>query len=397
MLHPPLANEFFSHSLFAKLGKHYEPLIDYLRNTLKIEVDANDHLDIELLFTQIESTWQLKLHEDFDAIKTRFGDSFILLTPIEFLRSYVTDIIYFSTRWLKKYVCPFHGYLAQRWLSPGDLIIDFNYDLIMDCALKRNTSWNERAGYGFESLPSTGHEISRLYNTSTKSNIELLKPHGSLNWFKAKGIRKKPRSAYEEIFNLPARYDTDDVLDNIAIQSIEDTLRGKTPSSRYTGKGIIRVAPRISRQSVIDVIFRGGRTHKMPINLLGESRSLCDNGYLPLMILPTPYKSFNEMTYGQLKELWRKIRNSIEHCAVLLVCDYSFRDPHFNQLLLEISSIRESPLLLETVGIDRSAILKIRKQFKGANIRVDPFYGTLEEFVRTLGYVKMTGRRYWVQ
>ncbi|NBC02369.1 MAG: hypothetical protein GVY20_01550 [Bacteroidetes bacterium] len=62
--------------------------------------------------------------------------------------------------------------------SAGDVVITFNYDLVLDQTLWRNNLWNPIDGYSF-SKPVFDPVILDDYKDS---KIKLLKPHGSINW-----------------------------------------------------------------------------------------------------------------------------------------------------------------------------------------------------------------------
>lgn len=63
-------------------------------------------------------------------------------------------------------------------LSEGDVVITFNYDLVVDSELWRRRQWNPRNGYGptFNS-PGISQEASKV-----PTRFPIYKLHGSLNW-----------------------------------------------------------------------------------------------------------------------------------------------------------------------------------------------------------------------
>jgi hypothetical protein len=82
--------------------------------------------------------------------------------------------------------CRLHKALVNR-LRSSDTVISFNYDCLIDDALRRfgDETWNPRWGYGF---PST-YELEGLETwlpdkpaTSRRATVRLLKIHGSVNW-----------------------------------------------------------------------------------------------------------------------------------------------------------------------------------------------------------------------
>jgi SIR2-like protein len=80
--------------------------------------------------------------------------------------------------------CAFHAALVAA-LSPGDTIISFNYDCLMDRALARYAGrrWRPAEGYGY--AVSAGDETWCDHagpGRPPRRSIKLLKAHGSLNW-----------------------------------------------------------------------------------------------------------------------------------------------------------------------------------------------------------------------
>ncbi len=84
--------------------------------------------------------------------------------------------------------CKLHRQLVEQ-LKARDTVISFNYDCVMDDALRRagDGKWAARYGYGF-SQPSRVGAVGDAYwshtNPATKAQdtIYLLKLHGSINW-----------------------------------------------------------------------------------------------------------------------------------------------------------------------------------------------------------------------
>jgi len=90
-----------------------------------------------------------------------------------------------------------------KHLVPGDTIVTFNYDLVIEESLKQLTTWRPTDGYGVKVHGSTGewckNWISSGNQTTRSREIEskvlLLKLHGSINWrlYNNNQIRLKDR------------------------------------------------------------------------------------------------------------------------------------------------------------------------------------------------------------
>lgn len=85
-------------------------------------------------------------------------------------------------------------------LKSGDTILTFNYDLVLEEALRSGSLWSPLDGYGVTAHGITGDWCRRWRRTKgstklPKSKVILLKLHGSINWtlYKNRQIRLKPR------------------------------------------------------------------------------------------------------------------------------------------------------------------------------------------------------------
>lgn len=214
-IRPPLANSFFTSEKANELKGIYKPLIDFLNEYSQEKNVTNASLDIEELFGQTESIWQLCDFNWQDRIR-RYGFEFIDITPPQMLRSYITDLIYESMTWLQKQTCPYHDILATEYLEKGDVVISFNYDLIMDLSLKRKQRWNEYDGYNVYE--------ANLFNEKESSEIILFKPHGSFNWFRE-----------SRVFPENSILNQKEYEDGVRIISLEDALLGKNYHSDKIG------------------------------------------------------------------------------------------------------------------------------------------------------------------
>lgn len=88
--------------------------------------------------------------------------------------------------------CEYHGTIAAN-LQTGDSIISFNYDCVIDAALRNHggNRWDPaRKGYGFEIGGFVEAWRKPTRGKRPRSSIELLKMHGSMNWLRDDGRTK---------------------------------------------------------------------------------------------------------------------------------------------------------------------------------------------------------------
>ena len=84
--------------------------------------------------------------------------------------------------------CGYHDLLVNA-LQPPDTIISFNYDCLIDHALRSSEQsvWSAKYGYGFKNASRVDDSSAKTWSnkiipSGQNQTIRLLKLHGSLNW-----------------------------------------------------------------------------------------------------------------------------------------------------------------------------------------------------------------------
>jgi hypothetical protein len=377
----PLANGFFDPTKYAPVLEIYKPLIKYVRENTSLE-SVNNHMDIEAIFSQIEPLWKLRglKDMDFDRVRKLFGEPFLYISPPVLLHAFITDMITFTTWWLNKTTCPCHSFIAKNWLDEGDTVISFNYDLIMDIALLRSNVWHPSTGYGWRNPDVIGIE-----NNITESNVTLLKLHGSTNWYKSKTFK---------LPNLGSKYSSKDFSfdskPSISVVSPENSIQGKwTEMDTYSNKDLLRFRVHNLEELHAYGEFKGMPEYTEAWNELQIREGIWENNFkelLPLLILPTPYKSLEDMAFAELSELWHKARSALEESEIVVATGFSFRDIHFNQFIRLASQLRGKPLILKVATRIEDEFNQIKKGFIQDNIKVEWFNGWFEDLTIDFGY-----------
>ena len=117
--------------------------------------------------------------------------------PRDDLVAFVAAVLQRSTEPLLRARCSIHQRFAAA-LEPGDTVVSLNADLLMDEALRATGRWFEADGYGTGAfltssvmsrlgwrpvkLPATA--VEEIAPNHGRSGVLLLKPHGSLNWWR---------------------------------------------------------------------------------------------------------------------------------------------------------------------------------------------------------------------
>lgn len=85
-----------------------------------------------------------------------------------------------------------NDFFEKTKLQDGDTVINFNYDLLVDCGLYKTNLWNpylgvrsNECGYGFGITSLTGNAEQDALENIANSKINYLKLHGSINWLES--------------------------------------------------------------------------------------------------------------------------------------------------------------------------------------------------------------------
>lgn len=160
---------------------HLDVLRAFVKEQLGIsEAQYQDPLDFEKLFALVEA--QLLGYHGLLKLAgvTPKGPSSSDVLEMQFMLVLCGSILA-TTRDVQ---CEYHAALAE-WLTPGDAVASFNYDLLIDRALRNTGRWFADDGYGlaFHRIGARlASDVSWRPPKATASYVKLWKPHGSLNW-----------------------------------------------------------------------------------------------------------------------------------------------------------------------------------------------------------------------
>jgi hypothetical protein len=170
---PPLDSDFFKLLSRSPAGRSQQAraLLQYVRKNHSATLDAS----MEAIFIELEGSAQF--YQQFNITRGRIVrepqrtiDHFYRVLPAVMRHSITRG-------------CRFHRALASA-LESGDSVISFNYDCVMDRALKSNGGrrWDPESGYGFPVANGADHWKDWGGGPDAREPIKLLKLHGSLNW-----------------------------------------------------------------------------------------------------------------------------------------------------------------------------------------------------------------------
>lgn len=167
--------------------------------------------------------------------------------------------------------CRYHRRIAER-LEPGDHVISFNYDCVMDDALRRDGTgrWSAHTGYDFPSRYTVEPKGARFWTPAgtgrldLQDSIRLLKLHGSVHWqLPAEGTSVKLKQRLHQQFGTP-RFD-------IVPPQWNKSLR--TPVFRHIWRSAFRAIQRSDRIAIIGFSFAPTDLHVESLFRLALSRT----------------------------------------------------------------------------------------------------------------------------
>lgn len=178
----PLGSELLSaiKILLSKLPSVYstvflnsiDEFVHYLHHAHGKEIDR-DSVDIEEFLSFFEVNEDLALFGM--ATEALSDDTYVEKSFLKAIRYLTARTLYFAQNEATEFDLHLYREFAQR-LEPGDIVITFNYDTLLEAALEecgrqfRYSLYTDRSTWYIESvLPST--------------EIVLLKMHGSIDWF----------------------------------------------------------------------------------------------------------------------------------------------------------------------------------------------------------------------
>jgi hypothetical protein len=200
---PPLDGDFFTQLQRVRNKKHQTLIQEVLEDVVEL-FGYNFDATMETVFTTLEHTIRLleatgKQFRNFDLGDLRAKRERLIQAVAVVLEESLTKADSHGGSSREPNSCDNHEGLVKHVLRRGDAVVSFNYDCLIDYALRENGSekWNPRYGYGFK-LGSQGslltgdkHWAPRDPSTSNDT-IKLLKLHGSLH-FDIGGTDDRPR------------------------------------------------------------------------------------------------------------------------------------------------------------------------------------------------------------
>jgi hypothetical protein len=150
---PPLDRDFFTQLQRVSNPKHTDSVRAVMRDVVEL-FGSNFDVTMETVFTTLEHNIRMLrttgIHWDYDLQQLREKRDRLEQAIAAVLEESLTENLAGASS-LSPRECAYHAEFVARVLEARDVILTFNYDCVLDFALKRYGSdkWNARYGYGF--------------------------------------------------------------------------------------------------------------------------------------------------------------------------------------------------------------------------------------------------------
>lgn len=195
---PPLNADFFTQLQRVTSEKHAETIANVVGDIVGL-YGPNFSITLEEYFTQLEAMLQMargaaglpRGYRDVDLAEKRLR----LLDGLSAVLEESADVTkHDSLAWSNP--CGYHANIVNA-LAARDTIISFNYDCVMDNALRENGKGKWSAKYGYCFLKPSKVQQHAIWSAESppmahNKSINLLKLHGSLNWHPFPTDQTKP-------------------------------------------------------------------------------------------------------------------------------------------------------------------------------------------------------------
>jgi hypothetical protein len=170
-------------------GNFIEPYVNENLGEVPIDTGLNNNLEhiLSLIDLYLECRWQGRVQSDNrTAAVTGRGIGTRIPMPKELREAFRLYIYKTLTQKIYRHS---NGKLLREFvehIEPGDTLITFNYDLLLETALYEHGIWVPKDGYGFP-LDISDEDVSE--DKRIVSHVKVFKVHGSLHWRYSDAIR----------------------------------------------------------------------------------------------------------------------------------------------------------------------------------------------------------------
>lgn len=281
----PTSNNFLNKAIERGIfeERYYPYLWDFILKEYRIcfkDLQGGTNLNIEDLYRNLDRR-EKETYEPQDEFKSEWIE---LYQAKKDLIRIIEELLSIFCRHYGP--CFNHERLASRIIADNANVISFNWDTLIDEALYNTGKWFYNDGYGFAFFRT--YKDRREFKEIGKSKSYLLKPHGSINWFKYVDIHWSDK-------------------DGFTAEIIEEEEKNQTGFFTFTRK--------LSKDNL------GWHTHPRNQRLnLGKNYSPSLKGPCRINMVPPGLKR------KEFPKIWVKIKEILTNADEVIAIGFSFND-----------------------------------------------------------------------
>ena len=349
----PMAEDFFQRAIEYDVLKErnfrgdrmHTSLLDFIKDNFGISFVGlkENRLSIEKVYTEL------------DKFITKIGESKNLSKKewdLHFAKNDLTKLVEELLSKLSRHYgsCKSHTILANHIVEKESAVISFNWDILIDMALYNTGKWFYEAGYGIE-FGRVYFNRQQVLSGRRESKGLLLKPHGSINWFRYQDLYWSDKDGF--------------TLEPVSEKEMEET---------FLFEFLRRTPPRIQ-----------------PVHM----RLYLGKDYKPLLKKPAEIDIIPPIPPGQeskleqrpaLKVIWDLAHQAIENAEKIIAIGYALKEESIQLRFRRYRGKLKKPLSLTLVNrsVDNQEFVKLYEDIFEPN-SVQLFH-SFEEFCGTINH-----------
>ncbi|MGA2465581.1 MAG: hypothetical protein ABSH06_14640 [Thermodesulfobacteriota bacterium] len=194
----PMAEDFFQRAIEYGVLKErnflgqpmHRPLLDFIEKSFHLSFEGLkvNKLSIEKVYAELD-----KFIIQIDESKNLSNKEVDLYLAKIDLTKLIEELLGKLSRHYGG--CEYHAILAGHVVENESVVISFNWDTLIDGALYNTKRWFYETGYGIE-FKRVYFNKEEILDEKKESKGLLLKPHGSINWFRYQDLYWSDRDGF---------------------------------------------------------------------------------------------------------------------------------------------------------------------------------------------------------
>lgn len=332
----PIAKDFFD--TFDKLDIAENPwvlqdgVLDYIMREYKKDpyMYLRSGIDIEDFHSDIEEKLRADIEENLENNSRKLAN-FKSFNQLIYIFSSVINEIQNGP------VSKPHSSLARK-IGPEDVIITFNWDTLMDRALKQETNWCTDDGYGFKAHKIYRNEWIVPTQVINSDYPKIIKLHGSTNWITSHQIFRGDQVLFTHVSSPESVFVYESTLSPYSCHAGR-YMEGYTDFSYGYYPVNLEDQGLAAREGY--VIMKARANYPWMPKGKSDNKGIVS---IPLIIPPVKDKKYD--SYGDLFNLlWDEALDSLSKADEIIIIGYSFpRTDHRSHTLFKNAFLKRNSM-----------------------------------------------------